>query len=103
MARRFTLPPWLVAAFILASGGGIVALAAQAATDAPAAVYWSDGDSGRLPDGTPVDLVETDIKAARTHWDMLLERRTRDELEELLQERLDLLRARRGGGERLGA
>ncbi len=34
----------------------------------------------------------------RTHWDMLLERRSRDELEELLQERLELLRARRAGG-----
>ena len=30
------------------------------------------------------------------HWDMLLERRTRAELEELLEERLDYLRARRG-------
>ncbi|XPP25815.1 MAG: RNA polymerase-binding protein RbpA [Leucobacter sp.] len=35
----------------------------------------------------------------RTHWDMLLERRSREELEELLQERLELLRARRAGGE----
>lgn len=37
-------------------------------------------------------------KPARTHWDMLLERRTRAELEELLEERLQLLRARRGTG-----
>jgi hypothetical protein len=29
----------------------------------------------------------------RTHWDMLLERRTISELEELLQERLELLRS----------
>lgn len=28
----------------------------------------------------------------RTHWDMLLERRTREDLEELLEERLTLLR-----------
>ena len=35
-------------------------------------------------------------KAPRTHWDMLLERRTRAELEELLEERLQYLRARRG-------
>lgn len=33
----------------------------------------------------------------RTHWDMLIERRSREELEELLQERLKLLRERRGG------
>lgn len=32
----------------------------------------------------------------RTHWDMLLERRTIAELEELLEERLVLLRASRG-------
>ncbi len=35
-------------------------------------------------------------KPPRTHWDMLLERRTRAELEELLEERLQYLRARRG-------
>lgn len=69
---------------------------------------WESPKSGRegvllAPDGTPVDIVLGEIKAPRTHWDMLLERRTRDELEELLQERLELLRARRGGGERLGA
>lgn len=33
----------------------------------------------------------------RTHWDMLLERRSREELETLLEERLEMLRARRGG------
>ncbi|WP_084073080.1 RNA polymerase-binding protein RbpA [Demequina sp. NBRC 110052] len=34
-------------------------------------------------------------KAARTHWDMLLERRTIPELEELLEERLEYLRSMR--------
>ena len=33
------------------------------------------------------------VKPARTHWDMLLERRTTAELEELLEERLELLRS----------
>lgn len=60
MAFKATAPPWLVAALILASGGGLVALAAQAATDAQAAVYWSDGDSGRLPDGTRFRLHDVD-------------------------------------------
>lgn len=32
-------------------------------------------------------------KPIRTHWDMLLERRTMPELQELLNERLDLLRS----------
>ena len=56
------------------------------------------GQEGRLVDENG-ELVETEVveeKAARTHWDMLLERRTRAELEEILQERLEYLRARRG-------
>ncbi len=36
----------------------------------------------------PADRV---VRPTRTHWDMLLERRSIAELEELLQERLDLL------------
>lgn len=32
-------------------------------------------------------------KKQRTHWDMLLERRSREELQELLDERLELLRS----------
>ena len=35
-------------------------------------------------------------KPARTHWDMLLERRTIDDLEIVLKERLDLLHEQRG-------
>jgi hypothetical protein len=54
-------------------------------------------------DGTvakAVDLPEPEakkVKAPRTHWDMLIERRTIADLEEVLAERLDVLRARRGG------
>lgn len=40
--------------------------------------------------GEPVAKKE---KPPRTHWDMLLERRSIPELEEILTERLDLLRA----------
>src|SRR5690606_5267254 len=50
-------------------------------------------------DGETITPEATDEKAARTHWDMLLERRTRAELEELLEERLAFIRARRGAGE----
>jgi hypothetical protein len=39
------------------------------------------------------ELESKPVKAPRTHWDMLLERRTRAELEDLLQERLLLLRS----------
>ncbi|MBR21106.1 MAG: RNA polymerase-binding protein RbpA [Microcella pacifica] len=78
------------------------------ASDAELPDRWQSPKSGKegvllSPDGTPVDLVESEIKAARTHWDMLLERRTRDELEELLEDRLALLRERRGGSARKGA
>ncbi|MDD6791149.1 MAG: RNA polymerase-binding protein RbpA, partial [Thermobifida fusca] len=38
---------------------------------------------------------EKKTKPARTHWDMLLERRSLEDLEEVLAERLEVLRARR--------
>lgn len=41
------------------------------------------------------DPAPKQLKPPRTHWDMLLERRDVADLEELLQERLDLLRAER--------
>ncbi|CAN5375685.1 RNA polymerase-binding protein RbpA [soil metagenome] len=77
-------------------------------SDAEIPEIWSSprtGQEGRLvaDDGTLVPLDEVEAKAPRTHWDMLLERRTRPELEELLQERLDLLRARRGQGTKSGS
>ena len=71
------------------------------AADAEIPQTWESpksGDEGFLldADGEPVEQVVVEAKIPRSHWDMLLERRTRDELEELLQERLDYLRARRG-------
>ena len=71
------------------------------AADAEVPGTWESPKSGLEGvlldgDGEPVIADEVEAKVARTHWDMLLERRTRDELEELLQERLDVLRARRG-------
>lgn len=50
----------------------------------------------RLVDSKPVIVDHSDQKIPRTHWDMLLERRTRAELEELLEGRLTHLRKRRG-------
>lgn len=69
------------------------------AADAEAPETWECrcGENALLQvDGQPVVLEESDDKAARTHWDMLMERRTIPELEELLQERLNYLHARRG-------
>jgi len=39
------------------------------------------------------DPEEKKAKPPRTHWDMLLERRSVDELEEILAERLEILRS----------
>jgi hypothetical protein len=44
------------------------------------------------------DAVLPTERRPRTHWEMLLERRTIPELEELLAERLEILRANRGRG-----
>lgn len=41
------------------------------------------------------DAEPTEVRRPRSHWEMVLERRTIEELEALLAERLDLLRARR--------
>ena len=63
------------------------------------------GQEGRLVDdaGELVETEQVEAKPVRTHWDMLLERRTRAELEELLQERLTYLRARRGQDAKAGS
>ena len=71
------------------------------AADAEVPEVWESprtGQEGRLvaDDGSLVQSEAAEAKPGRTHWDMLLERRTRAELEELLEERLQYLRARRG-------
>ncbi|MFK5635515.1 MULTISPECIES: RNA polymerase-binding protein RbpA [unclassified Ornithinimicrobium] len=52
------------------------------------------GLDAKLVDGPEPETKAT--KPQRTHWDMLLERRSIPELEELLEERLELLRTNRG-------
>lgn len=70
--------------------------------DAEPPPEWFDqktGELGFLDDEagrTARAEFEDKAASARTPWDMLLERRNREELEELLTERLKLLRARRG-------
>ncbi len=49
------------------------------------------GSEARRTDGAEPEVKQA--KPARTHWDMLLERRSIAELEELLNERLVLLRS----------
>jgi hypothetical protein len=52
------------------------------------------GTESKIIDGGQPE--QKKAKPPRTHWDMLLERRSVSELEELLNERLEELRTRRG-------
>lgn len=76
------------------------------AADAEAPETWEcrlcGGEALLLVGSEPIVRTESEEKSGRSHWDMLLERRTREELEELLAERLAYLRARRGQ-DRIGA
>ncbi len=62
--------------------------------DVPSVWECRCGSEAKLLDGP--DPTPKETKHVRTHWDMLLERRSIPELEELLEERLTLLRAARG-------
>ncbi len=73
--------------------GHVLAMPFSVEADVPLSWECHCGALALLRDGDRP--AETDTKAARTHWDMLLERRTIPELEELLEERLELLRAAR--------
>ena len=70
------------------------------ADDAEIPGTWmcKNGQEGQLIDGPAVEVKKG--KPPRTHWDMLLERRSLEELEELLKERMDLLKKRRRAGAR---
>ncbi|WP_372699267.1 RNA polymerase-binding protein RbpA [Arthrobacter sp. JSM 101049] len=52
------------------------------------------GKEAKLVNGEQPD--DSNAKPVRTHWDMLLERRSVDELEQILKDRLDKLRTARG-------
>lgn len=57
-----------------------------------------DAVAVRLENGVEVDLAEEANEGPRTHYDMVLERRSREELEELLEEMLQSMRKRRAEG-----
>ena len=77
-----------------APSGTSVELPFSVEADVPPAWECRCGLEAKLVDGPEVE--HKPVKAVRTHWDMLLERRSIPELEELLEERLALLRASRG-------
>ena len=66
------------------------------ADDAEVPDTWEckfDGGSAKLVGGS--EPAPKKVKPPRTHWDMLLERRSVEDLEEVLAERLEVLRGRR--------
>ena len=70
--------------------------------DAEVPPTWECSRHGTDSKAIAVGEVEKKVKAPRTHWDMLRERRTIPELEAVLAERLALLRERRGRCEEAG-
>lgn len=85
------LAPRMLTSFLCPQGHQFDVPFSDEAEEVP--VEWECRKCGRTAhrvDGTaPVAKV---VKPARTHWDMLLERRSRAELEDVLAERLALLR-----------
>lgn len=71
------------------------------ADDAEIPGTWlcKNGQVGHLIEG--VGSESKPIKPPRTHWDMLRERRSIEELDVLLEERIDQLRRRRRNAQRL--
>lgn len=65
------------------------------ADDAEIPQEWlcKNGQVGTLVEGTGQE--SKPVKPPRTHWDMLRERRSLEELDVLLEERIELLRKRR--------
>ncbi|GAB3943652.1 RNA polymerase-binding protein RbpA [Corynebacterium tapiri] len=71
------------------------------ADDAEIPEEWmcKNGQLGVLVEGEGVE--SKPVKPPRTHWDMLCERRTIEELDQLLEERLEILRKRRRNAAKL--
>ena len=62
--------------------------------DIPGTWECRNGMEGRLIEGGEV-VEPKKVKVPRTHWDMLRERRSLDQLDELLKERLEIIKSRR--------
>lgn len=67
----------------------------QLSVDAEAPATWECrcGQTAELVGDAPEEEEEKAVKPQRTHWDMLLERRSLEELETLLQEQLEAYRS----------
>ncbi|MGP9528048.1 MULTISPECIES: RNA polymerase-binding protein RbpA [Micrococcaceae] len=71
-----------------------VVFAAEA--EIPAVWHTKTGKEAKLVHGEARAEEASNEKPVRTHWDMLLERRSEEELEKTLADRLTQLRAARG-------
>ncbi|MBP6994758.1 MAG: RNA polymerase-binding protein RbpA [Phycicoccus sp.] len=78
----------------LCPSGHVIELPFSVEAEIPPTWECRCGAVAKLKDGPETEAKP--VKPARTHWDMLLERRSIPELEELLEERLTLLRESRG-------
>jgi hypothetical protein len=78
----------------LCPNGHRIELPFSVEADVPPVWECRCGETAVLEGGDTPDAKPT--KPTRSHWDMLLERRSIPELEELLEERLSLLRVSRG-------
>ena len=93
--RNHDLAPRQVARYRTESGEQFEVPFADDA-EIPATWLCRNGMEGTLIEGG--ELAEPKKgKPPRTHWDMLRERRSIEELDELLKERLDIIRQRRRG------
>lgn len=68
----------------------------SAEADIPATWLTKTGKEAKLVHGEAKEEEPSNEKPVRTHWDMLLERRSEEELEKILADRLTQLRASRG-------
>ncbi len=74
--------------------GHVIELPFSVEAEVPPTWECRCGADAKLKDGPEHEAKP--VKPPRTHWDMLLERRSIPELEELLEERLALYREARG-------
>jgi hypothetical protein len=72
------------------------------AADADVPEFWQcrqcSEEAALITNGKYQELEVVHNRPGRSHWEMLLERRTKEELEEILQERIEYVRARRAKG-----
>jgi RNA polymerase-binding protein len=93
--RNYNLAPRKSARYRTENGEEFVMPFADDA-EVPATWWCRNGTEGTLIEGGEVAEPKK-VKVPRTPWDMLRERRSIEQLEELLKERLEIINSRRRG------